>query len=55
MNYKSYPNSKNTPSRKSRKGQRNATFIFNKYETRRLKKASRVQRESDGEREGSEG
>lgn len=49
MNYKAYPNSKDTPSRKARKGQRNATFIFNKYETKRLRKAekaSKVQSES---------
>lgn len=36
--YKPYPNSKDTPSRKSRKGSRNTVFVANKIANRKLLK-----------------
>lgn len=44
MNYKSYPNSKITPSRKSRKGLRNSVFIYNKSLRAKLNRERRAER-----------
>ncbi len=39
--YKPYPNAKNTPNRKVRKGDRNRTFVLNKAAGRLARKARR--------------
>jgi len=43
--YKAYPNSKDTPSRKSRKGSRNTVFVSNKVANRKLVKARKDARD----------
>lgn len=42
MNFKSYPNKKNTPNRKSRKSQRNTVFQFNKSIRAKLNREKRA-------------
>ncbi len=44
--YKAYPDSKNTPSRKARKGDRNKTFVQNKVAGRLLRKARKAARDA---------
>ena len=44
--YKAYPDSKNTPSRKARKGDRNKTFALNKVAGRLLRKARKEARDA---------
>lgn len=48
MNYRAHPTSKKTPSRKSRKGERNSVFIYNatlRAKHNREKRALRVNTE----------
>lgn len=45
-NYTAYPKEKDTPSRKSRKGGRNSTFLKNKLAGRLLRKARKEEREA---------
>lgn len=47
MTYKPAPKAKDTPSRKSRKGQRNAVFIYNKTLRARLDRERRAARVSE--------
>lgn len=47
--YVAYPKSKDTPSRKSRKGGRNSTFIKNKVAGRLQRKARKERREAIAE------
>ncbi len=42
--YKPYPNEANTPSRKTRKGERNKTFLLNKAASRLARKARKEAR-----------
>jgi hypothetical protein len=42
MLYREHPNSKKTPSRKSRKGERNTTFIYNYTLRRKLNREKRA-------------
>jgi hypothetical protein len=44
-NYKAYPNSQNTPNRKSRKGDRNTVFVANKTANKKLLKARKEARD----------
>lgn len=44
--YKPYSNSKDTPSRKSRKGSRRTVFLFNKVANRLLIKARKADRDA---------
>jgi hypothetical protein len=44
--YKSYPDSKTTPNRKIRKGDRNTVFVYNKTIARKLKKEARRVRQT---------
>lgn len=44
--YKPYPNSKDTPNRKARKGDRNKTFVVNKVAGRLLRKARKEARDA---------
>lgn len=53
--YKPYPNEKNTPSRKSRKGSRRSVFLFNKVANRLLIKSRKEVRDARlAEAEGTE-
>lgn len=56
--YIPYPKEKDTPSRKSRKGSRQKTFITNKMIARKLRKEARLERkaarEAAEEQTGSE-
>jgi hypothetical protein len=49
MNYKAYPTSKTTPSRRARKGERNAIFQYNKTAARKAAKARRDARHQEEE------
>lgn len=44
--YKPYPNEKNTPNRKTRKGERRTVFLANKVANRLLVKARKAERDS---------
>lgn len=61
MNYKAYPKSKDTPSRKSRKGGRHAVYNHNKYALRKLRNEARKSRreatmqEYEGQESDNEG
>jgi len=52
--YKAYPNSTNTPSRKTRKGDRNRTFLLNKAANRKLVKARKEARDARLEAKAAE-
>ena len=45
-NYAAYPNEKNTPSRKARKGDRARIFLANKGAAKKLRKARQEAREA---------
>jgi hypothetical protein len=45
-NYQAYPNKKNTPSRLTRKQQRNKTFVTNKNANKKLIKARKDVRDA---------
>jgi hypothetical protein len=44
--YKPYPNEKNTPNRKTRKGERAKTFLANKAAGRKLRNARKAERDA---------
>jgi hypothetical protein len=47
MQYKAYSNSKTTPNRRTRKGDRNTTFRYNKSLRAKVNRERRAQREQD--------
>lgn len=52
MQFKSYPNSKTTPNRKTRKGARRDVFMTNKKAAKLRKKAARALRQETAEAQG---
>jgi hypothetical protein len=44
--YKPYPNEKNTPNRKTRKGERVKTFLLNKAAGKKLRNAHKAERDA---------
>lgn len=52
--YKAYPTEATTPSRKTRKGDRNRTFLLNKAANRKLVKARKEARDASLEAKAAE-
>lgn len=45
--YKAYPTEKTTPKRRTRKGERSSTFLFNKNITKKARKEARRARNAE--------